>query len=70
MNWEYKNLQFRSVPTIGVWSKISEPDLERLERMQNDGWEVFQVVNIRGSVGFTSHVMFMLRRNHPAQTMS
>lgn len=63
MNWEYKNLQFRTVPTIGVWSKISEPDLEWLERMQNDGWEVFQVVNIRGSVGFTSHVMFMLRRS-------
>ena len=64
MKWEYKNLQIRTVPTIGVWSKISESDLERLERIQNEGWEVFQVVNIRGSVsGFTSHVLFMLRRN-------
>jgi hypothetical protein len=47
---------------MGVWSRLDERDLERLEQLQNDGWEVFQVVNIRGSVGFTSHVLFMLRR--------
>jgi hypothetical protein len=62
MEWEYRNLQFRSVPTFGIWSKISERDLDRLQELQNSGWEVFQVVNIRGSVGFTSHVLFMLRR--------
>ena len=60
--WEYKNLQFKTVPTIGLWSKISENDLERQERTQNDGWEVFHSVNIRGSVGFTAHVLFLLRR--------
>ena len=60
--WEYKNVQLKSVPTFGVWSKLSERDLDRLERLQRDGWEVFQVVNIRGSFGFTSHVLFMLRR--------
>ena len=60
--WEYKNVQMKSVPTFGVWSKLSERDLDRLERLQRDGWEVFQVVNIRGSFGFTSHVLFMLRR--------
>jgi hypothetical protein len=60
--WEYKNLQLKTVPAIGIWSKISEDDLDRLENLQNDGWEVFQVVNIRGSVGFTAHVLFMLRR--------
>lgn len=60
--WEYKNLQLKTVPTIGVWSRLSDEDLLQLERLQNDGWEVFQVVNIRGSVGFTSHVLFMLKR--------
>ena len=60
--WEYKNVQMKSVPTFGVWSKLSERDLDRLERLQRDGWEVFQVVNIRGSFGFTSHVLFMLKR--------
>jgi len=60
--WEYKNVQLKSVPTFGVWSKLSERDLDRLERLQRDGWEVFQVVNIRGSFGFTSHVLFMLKR--------
>jgi len=62
MRREYKNLQFRTVPEIGIWSRLSQKDLDRLEGMQNDGWEVFQVVNIRGSLGFTSHVVFMLSR--------
>jgi hypothetical protein len=60
--WEYKNLQFKTAPGFGVWSRVSEDDLERLERMQNDQWEVFQVVNIRGSLGFSAHILFMLRR--------
>ena len=42
--------------------RISERDLGQLERLQDDRWEVFQVVNIRGSLGFTAHVLFMLRR--------
>jgi len=60
--WEYENFQFKSVPSFGTWSRISEQDLEKLERFQNDDWEVYQVVNIRGSLGFTAHVLFMLRR--------
>lgn len=60
--WEYQNLQFKTVPSFGIWSKISGADLDSLAKPQNDGWEVFQVVNIRGSLGFTSHVLFMLRR--------
>jgi hypothetical protein len=62
MTWEYKNLQVKTSPTIGVWSRISDRDLDRLERFQRDGWEVFQVVDIKGSLGFTSHVLFMMRR--------
>jgi len=42
--WEYKNLQFRTVPGFGVWSSVSDDDLERLERLQKDQWEVFQVI--------------------------
>ena len=64
MTYEYRNLQFRSVPSFGVWSRLDEDDLRKLENQQNDGWEVFQVVNIRGSLGFTSHVLFMLRREY------
>ncbi|MCP4664100.1 MAG: hypothetical protein GY856_52620 [bacterium] len=64
MTYEYRNLQFRSVPSFGVWSRLAEEDLHKLENQQNDGWEVFQVVNIRGSLGFTSHVLFMLRREY------
>lgn len=60
--WEYKNLQFKTVPSFGAWSRVSEDDLEKLERMQNDQWEVFQVVNIRGSFGFSAHILFMMRR--------
>ena len=62
MTWEYKNVQYKTTPNFGAWTKISDRDLERLERTQQDGWEVYQVVNIRGSLGFTSHVLFMLRR--------
>lgn len=62
MKWEYRSLQFRTVPTFGVWSKLSERDLHELDRLQNDGWEVYEVVNIRGSFGFTAHVVFLLRR--------
>ena len=60
--WEYKNLQLKTVPTFGAWSRISENALDALGKLQNDGWEVFQVVNVRGSLGFTAHVLFMLRR--------
>ena len=60
--WEYRNLQLKTAPTFGAWSRISEDNLEKLERLQNDEWEVFQIVNIRGSMGFTAHVLFMLRR--------
>ena len=62
MKYEYRNLQFRTVPTMGVWSRISQRDLDSLAEFQRDGWEVYHTVNIRGSVGFTSHVLFMLRR--------
>ena len=62
VKWEYKNLQLKTVPTFGNWSRLSKDDLHKLEQLQNDGWGVFQVVNIRGSLGFTSHVLFMLRR--------
>jgi hypothetical protein len=62
VKWEHENLQLKTVLTFGGWSRISENDLDRLERLQNDGWEVFQVVNVRGSFGFTAHVLFMLRR--------
>jgi len=62
MIYEYKNLQFQTVPRWGVWSKISENDLTLIEMMQKDGWEVYQTVNIRGSYGFTAHVLFMLRK--------
>ena len=55
-------MQLRIAPSFSAWSKIAEDDLERLERLQNEGWEVFQVVNIRGSMGFTAHVLFLLRR--------
>ena len=59
--WEYNNLQLKTVPTFGAWSRISENALDALGKLQNDGWEVFQVVNVRGSLGFTAHVLFMLR---------
>jgi hypothetical protein len=62
MKWEYRNLQFRTVPRFGAWSKLSESDLHELDKLQYDGWEVFQVVNIQGSLGFTAHVLFLLRR--------
>ena len=61
MKYEYRNLQFRTVPTLGMYCRISQPDLDCLEKHQNDGWEVYHTVNIHGSVGFTSHVLFMLR---------
>jgi hypothetical protein len=64
--WEYRNVQVKTVPTLGIWSRVSRRDLDRLEELQRDGWQVFEVVNIRGSLGFTSHVLFMLRRElHP-----
>ena len=62
MTWEYRNLQFKTAPTWGVWSRISEADLRRLEELQDDGWEVYHTVNVKGSFGFTAHVLFMLRR--------
>ena len=62
MSWEYRNVQFRTVPTFGMWSRLSQRDLGRLQEMQDDGWEVYHSVNIRGSVGFTSYVLFLLRR--------
>lgn len=62
MNWEYQTHQFRTVPTVGVWSKLAEEDIQKLDRLLNAGWEVHQIVNIRGSVGFTAHVVFILRR--------
>ena len=63
--WEYKNLQVKTVPTWGAWSRISDRDLDRLQELQDDAWQVYQVVNIRGSLGFTAHVLFMLKRPHP-----
>ena len=62
---EYKNLQVKTVPSFGSWSKVSEQDLGALQALQDDNWEVFQTVNIRGSFGFTAHVLFLLRRSVP-----
>jgi len=60
--WEYKNLQLKTVPSFGAWSRISENDLGILQELQDSDWEVFQVVNISGSLGFTAHILFLLRR--------
>jgi len=60
--WEYKNLQLQTTPGFGAWSKIHDEGLERLGRLQKEQWEVYQVVNIRGSFGFSAHILFMLRR--------
>ena len=60
--WEYKNLQIKTMPSFGAWSRVSEADIEELEKLQIADWEVFQVVNIRGSLGFSAHILFMLRR--------
>ena len=60
--WEYKNLQFKTAPSFGAWSRISEVDLGILRNLQEEEWEVFQTVNIRGSLGFTAHILFMMRR--------
>jgi hypothetical protein len=65
MSWEYRNIQFQTVPRWGLWSKLSRRDLEHLESLQHDGWEVFHSVNVRGSFGFTAHVVFLLRRERP-----
>ena len=62
MKYKYRNLQFRTVPNLGMYCRISQRDLDCLEELQNDGWEVYHTVNIRGAVGFTSHVLSMLRR--------
>lgn len=42
-------------------SRISRRDVDRLQQLWDGGWEVFQVVNIKGSLGSTAHVLFMLR---------
>lgn len=62
MDWEYKTLQFRTTPTIGVWSQLSDADIRTLDELQNEGWEVYHSVNIRGSMGFSAHILFLLRR--------
>ena len=60
--WEYKNLQFKTAPSFGAWSRVSEVDLGILRNLQEEEWEIFQTVNIRGSLGFTAHILFMMRR--------
>lgn len=62
MDWEYRTLQFRTTPNVGVWSRLSDEDIRTLDQMQNEGWEVYQTVNIRGSMGFSAHILFLLRR--------
>ncbi len=62
MKWEYQTLQFRTVPTIGVWSRISDEDIQKLDSLLNTGWEVHETVNIRGSMGFSSYILFVLRK--------
>jgi hypothetical protein len=62
MNWDYQNLQFKTVEAPGNWHMISGEDLARLEKLQDSGWEVYHTVSITGSSGFTAHVIFMLRR--------
>ena len=60
--YAYRNLQFRTAPTWGAWSRVDEADLRRLEEYQAQGWEVYHTVEVKGSLGFTAHVLFMLRR--------
>jgi len=62
MRWEHRSVQFKTEPSFGARSRLSDGDLRRLDELQNEGWEVTQVVNMRGSLGFTSHVVFLLRR--------
>ncbi len=60
--WEYKNLQLKTVKNFSGWNRISDEDLKLLGEIQNDGWEVFNIVNIFGTMGFSAHILFMLKR--------
>jgi hypothetical protein len=40
MKWEYQTHQFRTVPTVGVWSRLSDKDIQKLDQLLNSGWEV------------------------------
>jgi hypothetical protein len=65
MKWNYLNVQYKTVPSFGIWSKLSENDLNKLSGLQQEGWEIYQALNIRGSFGFSSHILFMLRKENP-----
>jgi hypothetical protein len=43
--YECKNLRFRTVPTIGIWSQIAGQDLRELEHWQSQGGEIYHTVN-------------------------
>ncbi len=62
MRWEYRNLEFRTIPAVGIWSRVSRRGLDTLEKLQSDGWELFQATNVRGYLGFTAQVLLTLRR--------
>ena len=59
---EYQTHQFRTVPSIGMWSQLSDKDIHKLDQLLNAGWEIYQTINVRGSMGFTAHILFILRR--------
>jgi RIO-like serine/threonine protein kinase len=53
---------YRTVSIIGVWSQLSDKDIQKLDSLLNAGWEVPKTVNVGGSMGFTAHEVFILRR--------
>ena len=60
--WEYRNLQLKTTQSFSGWGKLEDDALAELEKLQDDGWEVYHTADIKGSMGFTAHVLFMLRR--------
>ena len=61
MKWRYRNLQFKAIASEDMGSRIADKDLEKLNGLLTDGWEIHHSVTIQGGNGATSHILFILR---------
>jgi hypothetical protein len=62
MKYKYRNLQFKTVSAPDGGCQLAQENLEKLQQLQEDDWEVHHTVPISGDSGITSHLLFMLRR--------
>ena len=66
MNWEYRKLGVEVGSAWDTSGRSADNGISELNRLGREGWEVTRVIPLSWGHGLTDSIVFLLRRETPA----